>query len=427
MGEFALNTTPAAAIESRSLSNGMTLLVQPMPWLRTAAFSLNLHAGVQPEPEQLGGLSGLVCEMVQRGAGQYSSRDLVAVQDNLGIDRNSGVSTALVSFGSAMPAESLQSAIELYADVVRRPHLPQDQLEDAKMMALQELRAMEDEPTHRVMRRLRELHYGEQLGRSIYGSEQGLQRITQDDVREFYKRRYHAGGAILAVAGNVDPDQVIAWAEAAFGDWKTMPNESLGQPQGRSTYEHIESPSSQTHIGFAFASVPYGHAEYFKMRAGIGILSDGMSSRLFDRVREQRGLCYTVTASCHSLKNCGGVFGYAGTTTERAQETLDVTLREIEHLLDDIESSELDRWKVRIESSLIMEQESSGSRASSLASDYFQIGRAMTTEELESVIETLTLDQIREYWTANPPGAYRIVTLGPDPLSTPSAPTASAE
>ena len=390
-----------------------------MPWLRTAAFSLNLYGGVQSEPKSLQGLSGLVCEMVQRGAGKHSSRDLVALQDNLGIDRNSGVSTALVSFGAAMPAESLQAAIELYADITRRPHLPQDQLSDAKMMAMQELRAMEDEPTHRVMRRLRELHYGEDLGRSIYGSEQGLERITQSDVRDFYQRRYHAGEAILAVAGQVDTAQVFEWAEAAFGDWKTSTNEPLGQPLGRTTYEHIESPSSQTHIGFAFDSVPYGHQDYFKMRAGIGILSDGMSSRLFDRVREQRGLCYTVTASCHTLKNCGGVFVYAGTTPERAQETFDVTLQEIEHLLDDLELSELERWKVRIESSLIMEQESSASRTSSLASDFYQIGRPMTTMELETVIESLTLDDIREYWAAFPPRDYRIVTLGPEPLNVP--------
>ena len=158
---------------------------------------------------------------------------------------------------------------------------------------------------------------------------------------------------------------------------------------------------------------PYSHPDYFKLRAGMGILSDGMSSRLFDRVREQRGLCYTVTASCHSLKNGGGVFGYAGTTPERAQETLDVTLHEIENLLEDMSSSELDRWKVRIESGLIMEQESSASRASSMASDFYQLGRPMTTIELESLIESLRLEDIRDYWSANPPKDYRVVTLGP--------------
>ena len=136
-----------------------------MPWLRTAALTLNLRAGLHREPDNRSGLSGLVCEMVQRGAGDLSSRQLVAVQDNLGIDRNSGVSTSMTSFGAAMPAESLKAAIELYATIVRQPHLPADQLEDARMMMFQELRAMEDEPTQRVMRRLRQLQYGDRLGR----------------------------------------------------------------------------------------------------------------------------------------------------------------------------------------------------------------------------------------------------------------------
>lgn len=397
----------------------MVVLIEPMPWLRTAAFSLSLRGGVDVEPEDRGGLSGLVCEMVQRGAGSHSSRDLVAVQDNLGIDRSSGVNTATVSFGAAMPAESLADAIGLYADVVRRPHLPQDQLDDARMMSIQELRAMEDEPTHRVMQRLRALHYGDRLGRTTYGTMAGIESISHADLREFFQSHYHAGGAILAVAGKVDPAAVIDWAEAAFGDWHSGQVSPPSEPEGHAGYEHIESPSNQTHIGFAFNSIPYGHPDYFKMRAGVGILSDGMSSRLFDRVREQRGLCYTVTASCHSMKHCAGIFGYAGTTPERAQETLDVTLGEIEHLCDDLDPGELERWQIRIQSLLIMEQESSASRASSLASDYYQVGRPVPTSELEAAIESLTLDQVREYWLTHPASGYRIVTLGPAPLRPP--------
>ncbi len=388
-----------------------------MPWLRTAALTLNVQAGLCPEPDQRGGLSGLVCEMVQRGAGDLSSRDIVAVQDNLGIDRHSGINTAMASFAAAMPAESLADAIELYAKIVRLPHLPADQLEDARMMSIQELRALEDEPTHRVMRRLRQLHYGDRLGRSVQGTQQGLLAITQDDVRSFYQSNYHPGGAIVAIAGKVDLEQVLNWIRQSLGDWEPKNFGSLEPPSGQPAYEHIESPSNQTHIGFAFESIPYGHPDYFKMRAGIGILSDGMSSRLFDRVREQKGLCYTVTASCHSLPHCGGVFGYAGTTPDRAQETLDVTLHEINHLVDDLEPGELQRWKVRIESSLIMEQESSRSRASSLASDFLQLGRVVTTEELETQIESLTLDDVHDYWLENPPRQFRIVTLGPQPLT----------
>ena len=285
------------------------------------------------------------------------------------------------------------------------------------MMMVQELRAMKDEPTHRVMRRLRERHYGEALGRSALGTAEGLAAITQDDIRDYFGRHYHAGQAILSVAGNVDTEAILDHIKATFGDWKTEPTGEL-PPQARQPgYEHIESDTSQTHIGFSFPSIPFGHDEYFVMRAGVGILSDGMSSRLFDRVREQRGLCYTVSASSQSLKSIGGVLGYAGTTPERAQETLDVTMGEIEKLIEDLQPAELDRWKVRIQSGLIMEQESSVSRAASLASDLFQVGRVMTTDEIETIIESITLDQVRDYWTANRPSDYIVVTLGENPLT----------
>ncbi|MGB7346474.1 MAG: pitrilysin family protein [Pirellulaceae bacterium] len=411
-------TTEPSTILTTTMPNGMTVLIQNMPWLRTAAFSLAVPAGVQHESAEQAGLASLTCEMVQRGAGHYSSRDLVAVQDNLGMDRSSGVSSAMASYGAAMPAESLGEALQVYASIVREPHLPADQLDDARMMMIQELRATEDEPTQRVMRRLRELHYGNRLGRSNQGTMESVTALTQDDVREFFFDKYHAGGAILGIAGNVDVNKITDTIQQAFGDWKQCDVTDALNPDGISAYESIESPSSQTHIAFSFDSIPYGHKDYFRMRAGIGILSDGMSSRLFDRVREQRGLCYTVVASCNSLKNGAGVFGYAGTTPERAQETLDVTLHEIDHLTDDLSDAELDRWKVRIESGLIMEQESSASRASSLVSDFSQLGRAMTTEELEAAIESLTLDSVRDYWLANPPTNFRLVTLGPAPLTT---------
>ncbi len=123
-----------------------------------------------------------------------------------------------------------------------------------------------------------------------------------------------------------------------------------------------------------------------------------------------------MAAGWGSCKQPGGVCGYARTTPERAQETLDVTLHEIEHFADDLEASELERWQVRIQSGLIMEQESSASRASSLASDFYQLGRTMTTEELEAIIEGLTVQQVRDHWVARPANQYRLVTLGPEPL-----------
>ncbi|WP_255716334.1 M16 family metallopeptidase [Rhodopirellula halodulae] len=423
-------STQSPPIQTRTLDNGLTVVVQPMPWLRTAAYTLWLPAGITTElvglsDSQLAdaeflarrdGLASLTCEMVQRGAGAYNSRQLVAAEDNLGIDSGNSASTSIAGYSARMPADSLRPAIELLADVVRRPHLPGKQLDDAKMILRQELAAFQDEPTQRLMRRLRERQYGPQLGRGGYASEASLESLNMEDVRQFYTDHYHAGGSVLAVAGNFETESLFESIENAFGDWKSGDRPALPSPAPIDGNEHIPLPSSQTHIGFSFDSIPYGSDEYFIMRAGIGILSDGMSSRLFDRVREQRGLCYSVWASTHTIGQTGAVFGYAGTTPARAQETLDVSLHEIQHLADDLAEEELSRWKVRIESGLIMEQESAGSRASSLASDQYQLGRIIPTEELESKIQAITLDQVASYFRDHGPRKFRIVTVGPEAL-----------
>ncbi len=415
----------------------MTVLWQPMPWLRTAAYTFWMPGGVTAEitasddgaeARSRCGLASLAVEMIQRGAGAYNSRQFVAAEDNLGIDSNGSASTSMTGFSAAMPADSLAPALGLLADLVRRPHLPIDQFEDAKLMLRQEMLANEDEPTQRLMRRLRQRQYGVALGRSGIANEHSLGSISMEHVRDFYTEHFHAGGSILSIAGNFDEAEISDAVDAAFADWKTGTWGGLPAPQPIEGHEHIELPSSQTHIGFSYDNIPYGHPEYFVMRAGIGLLSDGMSSRLFDRVREQHGLCYSVWASTHSMvpstdtnghavPASGAVFGYAGTTPQRAQQTLDLTLHEVQHLCDDLTEDELERWKVRIQSSLIMEQESAGSRAGSMASDQFQIGRVMPTEELEAAIESIQLDQIKHYYQQHTPQSFRIVTIGSEPLA----------
>jgi predicted Zn-dependent peptidase len=396
------------------------VLGQGMPWLRSASFAFVMPGGCQYEPQGKYGVAGLACEMVQRGAGPYTSRQVVSLSDNLGLDRTASVSTPHTLFGAAMPAESLMPAIELYTQIIREPHFPADQLEDARNSALQELRANEDEPVQRVMMRLKELHYGTPLGHSPLGDLTGIENLSLDDIREFYHGHYQPTESILSVAGRFDWDATIALLEDLLSGWQARPIAAAPAAQGRAGYEHIHHPSQQTHIGFSFPAFSYEHPDFFTQRAALGILSDGMSSRLFDRVREQRGLCYTISASTHSLKGMGGIFGYAGTTPERAQETLDVTLAEIRNLGDSVEKDELERFKVRIQSSLVMQQESSSARASSLATDWYFLKKTLSPEEIEARVDAVTPEMIGELWTRLPLDEMRFVTLGPSPLQVPS-------
>ncbi len=207
--------------------------------------------------------------------------------------------------------------------------------------------------------------------------------------------------------------------ERLFGDWATADDSAPVASNGQQLTNHISFESSQAHVGIAYPTIPYKHPDYFQAWAAVGVLSSGSSSRLFTEVRERRGLCYTVNASLHTQRDRAAVFCYAGTTAERAQETLDVTLGELNRLGEGIEANELDRLKARIKSSLIMQQESSSSRSGALAREWYHLGRARTLDEIGRLIDALTRESINGFLRANPPRDMLVVTLGPEPLEVP--------
>jgi predicted Zn-dependent peptidase len=201
-----------------------------------------------------------------------------------------------------------------------------------------------------------------------------------------------------------------------FGDWQACDESTIADsPSGRRQV-HLPYQSNQTQIGIAYDSVPYRHVDYFQAWGAVGVLSGGMSARLFTEVRERRGLCYSVYASHHTLRDRGAVFCYAGTSAERAQETLDVTLAELVRLGQGVEAHELDRLKARIKSALIMQQESSSARSFAIAREWYHLGRARTMEELAYLVDQLTCDSINTYLAAQPPSEFTVVTLGPKKL-----------
>jgi predicted Zn-dependent peptidase len=389
-----------------------------MPWLESAAFTLLVPAGCSRDPERLAGLAGFTCEMAQRGAGPRDSRQFIEDLEMLGVDGSASVANAHTSLGGAMPAENLYEALAIYADVVRRPHLDECELEDSRLVCLQELRALEDDFAQKVMVELRRRRYPDPYGRSGQGTEEALHSIDLEQIRHYFQTFYRPRGAILGVAGKLDWPRLCAHVERLFGDWTSHPVPEILESRALGGYHHLPHSSSQTHIGVAYPSVPYAHDDYFQARGAVGILSDGMSSRLFTEIREKRGLCYSVYASCHSLHDRGSVVCYAGTTTERAQETLNVLLCELVRLSRGVEQDELDRLKARIKSILIMQQESSMSRSSSIAADWYFLHRVRTLQELGRIVDQLSCDTINRYLASNPPGDFTVVTLGDKPLET---------
>lgn len=385
----------------------------------SAAFNFLLPSGCCYERPDQGGLAAMTCEMMLRGAGPRDSRAWIAELENLGVERGESVGVTQANFGGATLRDNLAAALVLFADLLRRPRLPADQLEAGRSVCLQELQGVEDEPSQKLMIELRRRRYLDPWGRPSQGSETALRAITIDDVRSFHDRHYRPNGAILAVAGNFDWRRLCQHVEQLFGDWTPRDDPEPSSAPRQELESHIQFDSNQSHVGIAYPTIPYKHPDYFQAWAAVGVLSSGSSSRLFMEVRERRGLCYTVQASLHSQRDRASVLCYAGTTAERAQETLDVTVRELLRLGEGIQQTELDRLKARIKSSLIMQQESSAARSGAIARDWYHLGQARTLDEVSRLIDALSSETINAYLSENPPRDLLIVTLGPEPLEVP--------
>ncbi len=396
--------------------NGLVLLGEHMPWLKSAAFSFLLPAGTCYEPSGLDGLAGMTSEMAQRGCGELDSRAFWERLDQLGVERSSAITTSHSSFSCAMPSEVLSDVLELYGNLVQRPHLPEAQLNDARLLGMQDLRALDDEPSHRCFSELKRFRYPLPFGRISQGTREGLESIQHADVQEFFQRHYQPQGSILAVAGRFDWDEVCAQVQACLGSWRGRDVAALPQLRPHYGSRHVDHASSQTHLALAYDCAPYESPDYYEARALVGVLSDGMSSRLFSEVREKRGLVYSVFATCFSLAGQGSVLCYAGTTTNRAEETLQVLLETIHSLRDGITDDELGRLKNRIKSSLVFEQESSAARSSQIASDWFFLGRVPNRQEVCDRVDSLTCDSLLGHFLSHLPKNFSLVTVGSQPL-----------
>ncbi|MCA9013402.1 MAG: insulinase family protein [Planctomycetaceae bacterium] len=403
--------------QSFRLPSGLLVIVEPMQDVQSAAVTLLVPAGGVRDADGRCGTAAILTEMFSRGAGGLSARELSAAMDNLGLQRSVHVGSAHVTFSAATTADRIVDALPFLARMVTEPHLADEEFEPARDLVEQSLMSLEDEPRQRLGKVLRQHSYAAPWGNSSDGELADLPAITIDNVRSHFQQFVRPDEAILGIAGNVDFDQIRNTVETAFGHWKSGSVLELVKGTLPPSPCHIEHDSAQTHIGLAWNTVPYRDERYYEAWAAVSLLSGGMSSRLFTEVRERRGLCYAISASLSTLREEGRVFAYAGTTTERAQETLDVTVAEILRLHEGITEDELQRCKARAKSSLIMQQESTTSRASSLARDMYHLGRVVTLDEINSRINALGTTQVRDFAIEYAPKSMVLVTIGPHALN----------
>jgi predicted Zn-dependent peptidase len=401
-------------ITTHHLPNGFTLVAEPISGIRSAAFQFLLPAGAATDPDGQEGAATILEGLSYRGAADRDTRALSDELDALGIQRSGGADLEHSSFGGALLADDLLRALELYADILRRPRLPEAEFEQERELATQRLDRLEDSPAEKLFVELRRTYFPGPYGRTPLGTREGLAALTPAAIRQDHARRYRPHGAILSVAGAFRWEDLRLAVERLFGDWEgAAPVLPAPATVGRSTYRHVSQETSQEQIGVAYPTAGLGQDGYYDARMAVEVLSGGMAARLFTEVREKRGLVYSVRAVQQSVRGAGFILAYAGTTPERCQETVEVLTGELRRIAEGVTDEELARARTGLLSALIMQGESTRSRAGALARDQYLLGRVRTLGEIRQAVEAVTTESIYLYLRDHPPSDFTVVTLGP--------------
>lgn len=399
-----------------TLANGLELVGEPMPGKQSLAMSLLVPAGTAYEPTDQYGLGAVLSEMVLRGAGALDGRAHSEALDGLGVQRSTRVQTRFMRFGATMLGHVADDAIPLVLDMAARPMLAESTFEPSRSLALQSVQALRDEPQQWVMERLRRRHYPSPLNRSPLGEADDLKALTHRDVVAAAGDLLVPGGAILAFAGQFDWPKLCDQVEAHLADWRGQSQPLSFDAPTDGGYEHLDLQTQQVHLAIAQSTVPEPDERSTTQAVATAVLSGGMSGRLFTQVREKRGLCYAVNAAYAGHKDHGATLTYAGTTTARAQQTLDVVQQQLRLLAKGVEADELERAKIGMKSRLVMQGESTGARANAIAEDLHMIGRPRALTELAQKVDQVSLESINRYVADSPTDPMTIVTIGPSPL-----------
>ncbi len=378
------------------LANGLTVITRPMPGLETASVGLFASVGSRHESARDNGLAHLFEHMVFKGAGGRSARALSEAIEDVGGELNACTERDGTSFTTAVLGEHLPLAVELLGDLVCRPHLDQADLVREAEVVLQELAEAEDTPSDIVFDELWAAAFADQpLGRSILGSEGSVRGITIDDLVRWRDRHYLGGDLILSAAGAVDHDHLIELAERHLATIAKGKGPAAEPATFTARTRHSQAKAGQSQITLGWKAPRVCDPDYFAARLFADIVGGGASSRLFQSVREERGLAYSVSASLHPHEDVGLFYVHAATSKAEGRAARTLIRDVLAEAAETVDQREVDRARIQIRASLAMSGETPWGQASRAAREWSIYGRLLNRSELSTWLEAISVDHVR--------------------------------
>ncbi len=382
-----------------TLANGMRIVSHDMPHVETASLGVWVKVGARHEHAADNGISHFLEHMAFKGTERRSARDIAEEIEQVGGDLNAATSLETTAYFARILKDDVPLALDMIADILFNPSYSEEEIEREREVILQEIAATQDSPEEIAYELLSNVAYPDQpIGRAILGTPETVSRFNAVDLRNFLRTHYHPQQMVLSAAGRIDHAQLVDLARQHFNHFESGPLSVA--PVARYVGGAIasEKPFEQAHLLMGFRSASYRSPDFVVAQVFSGLFGGGMSSRLFQEVREKLGLCYSIYSSSWSFDDTGMLAIHAATGKDMLGKLIDVLHRELDRAATTLpDQREVDRAKAQMKAGLLMSLESSGARAEQMARQLLLFDRIVPSAELIERVDAVTPAAIRQF------------------------------
>jgi len=370
-----------------------------MPGFQSASLGIWIKAGGRHERAEENGIAHFLEHMAFKGTKTRSALQIAEMIEDVGGYINAYTSREVTAYYTRVLKEDVALSINLLFDILQNSIFEEKEIEVERGVILQEIGQSLDTPDDVIFDWLQDISYPDQaLGRTILGPSERVKNFSRANLIDFIAQHYHPERMILSAAGGIDHDEIIRLAEASFG---TLPMRAAPENFGKAKFVggefRKEKSLEQAHVALAFESPSYRDDDIYTAQIYSVALGGGMSSRLFQEIREKRGLCYTIFAQAGAFSDSGMMTIYAGTSEAQVPDLMALTFDELRRAAEDMSSNELERARAQMKAGMLMGLESASNRAERLARQVQVWGYVPELEETVAKIENVTLDRLRSF------------------------------
>lgn len=389
-----------------TLANGLRVISDSREGMQTTAVGVWVDAGARYETIANNGVAHMLEHMAFKGTDSRSAKDIAVEIESVGGHLNAYTSREHTAYFVRVLKEDLALSVDILADILQRSSFAEEELVRERAVVIQEIGQAEDTPDDIIFDRLQEVSFPDQaIGRSILGPVEGVANMGRQVLFDFMAEHYSASRLLLCAAGAVDHDTLVALAETHFAGLRRGGDNPFEAARFQGGERRDERDLEQVHFALALPALCYDDEDFYPMQVMSTALGGGMSSRLFQEVREKRGLCYSIFCFASSYKDSGAFTIYAGTGADQVGELVPVICDEMLRLSGDADQDEVARARNQLKAGTLMSLESSAARAEQLARQTLVFGRQIPVEELISRIDAVDVAAVRRV-------AGRIATAG---------------